>query len=185
MSVSISKIAQRYAKALFEVGEENQCSSLFHKDMLLVIDVCENSRPLMVLLKNPIIPKKTKQCVLRKIFAKKTHHITPSFLDILVSQGREALLRDIAEAFCEMYNESIGVLPVKIQSVSPLSEEELHMVSEKVSVFTQKTVQFHESQDPSLIGGFRLQFDNMQYDASIKAQVKKLSDELFHQTQLP
>lgn len=185
MPAPTSKTAQRYAKALFDVGEENQSSSLLHKDMLLILDVCQSSRPFVVFLQNPIIPKKTKQNILREIFADKTHHIIPSFLDILVAQGRESLLKDIAKAFCKLYNESIGLLPVEIQSAVPISQNELQMVSEKLTSLTHKDIQFHESHVPSLIGGFRLQFDNMQYDASVKAEVEKLAKELSRQTQLP
>lgn len=178
MSKSPLKIAQRYAKAFFDVGEENQNSSLLHRDMLLLQETCDNNRLFMKFLQNPVIHPKTKQGILHELFTDKVHFLTLTFLDLLLSQGREAYLKVIANSFCEYYNRKVGILPVEIRSVVPLSTAEKETLSRKLSTLTHCKIQFHEIPDPSLIGGFCLRFDGMQYDASIKAQIEKLAAEL-------
>lgn len=53
--MNISLVAERYAKALFELALEKGVVEEVYQDSLKITDICENSKELRLLLKSPII----------------------------------------------------------------------------------------------------------------------------------
>ena len=66
-----SRIAIRYAKALFDLSLEKDNVEEINDDMLLVRDVCKENRDFSLLLSNPVVRTDKKLSVIKAIFRSK------------------------------------------------------------------------------------------------------------------
>lgn len=170
-----SRAASRYIKSLLSLAVEQNALEEVHRDLLFFSDTASKSRPLVVLLQNPIIKHHIKLNVLRKIFQGKVHPLTMSFFEIIVRKNREPILTDIAHEFHNAYNQHKGIGRATVITAIPLDAAmriEFEKLVQKYS--DKKKVELTEKVDPELIGGFVLNVGDRQVDASIKSKLKTL-----------
>jgi F-type H+-transporting ATPase subunit delta len=176
--IRISHIAVPYSKALFDLAAETNKLEEIVKDIELVEGVCRANHDLIMMLKSPVINTSRKLAVLRAIFEKKVSKLTMSFLIIIAQKKREAVIPDIAKSFLVFYKDYKGLQPVYIKSATPVTDAVRTQVKAIIKNFTGKEVELTGDVDEALIGGFVLQWDDKQYDASILKQIKEMKRSL-------
>ena len=99
---------------------------------------------------------------------------------MITRKGREDVLPDIVESFFEQYNDYKDITNVVVVSAKPLNKESLVKIENKIkeSGTTKANINLETKVDPSLIGGFILDYNNMQYDASVRGKLNKLKNKL-------
>jgi F-type H+-transporting ATPase subunit delta len=98
-----------------------------------------------------------------------------AFIDILTKKNREPLLPEIAREFHNAYNVHKGVGKAKVTTTVPMDAKtraEFEAIVRKLS--NRKEVELEEKVDKDLIGGFVLNVEDKQIDASIRNSLKKL-----------
>lgn len=173
--MKLYKIAVRYAKALFDLAQEQNILDLVKNDVDLVIDTFSKSRELTTIMQNPVIKNDKKQAIIRQIFGEKVHKITTEFLCITIAKGRCPILLQILQEFIEMYKDFNNIITAYVKSPIKLDAESKAKIMEIISRSTKRKVELHEEIDESLIGGFIIRFAHKQYDASIRKQLLDLS----------
>src|SRR5690606_20864441 len=98
------RAASRYVKSLLDLAVEKNALEEVHKDMLLFSQVVASSRPLALLLRNPIVKHDQKLAVLNKIFGSKVQSLTKAFFEIITRKNREPILESVAREFNNAYN---------------------------------------------------------------------------------
>lgn len=170
-----SRAASRYVKSLLGLAVDQKALEEVHRDMLFFSETVAKSRPLVVLLQNPIIKHHIKLTVLKKIFQGKVHPLTMSFFEIIVRKNREPILTDIAREFHNAYNAYNGIGRATVVTAVPLDaamRSEFEALVLKYS--DKKKIELLEKVDPALIGGFVLNVGDRQVDASIRSKIKTL-----------
>jgi F-type H+-transporting ATPase subunit delta len=105
----------------------------------------------------------------------KVSELTSVFSNLLVRKGRESDLPEIANAFISQYNSLKGIHQVKLTSAVPVSEELKNSIKERVQKANDFiTVELETVVDQKLIGGFVLEFNNKQIDASIANDLREI-----------
>ncbi|TRZ71238.1 MAG: ATP synthase F1 subunit delta [Bacteroidetes bacterium] len=171
---NISHIAVPYAKALFEFALERDAVESVHKDMQALTSLCKSNRDFLLMLKSPILKTEKKQKILTAVFKDSISEITRGFLKIITAKRRELLLPDMAVAFVELYKDYKGILTTIVKTAVPLTEDVRKKILEVMSKQTKGKVDLVEEIKEELIGGFVLQWKDMQYDASILNEVNKM-----------
>ena len=101
-------------------------------------------------------------------------------MTLMVNKGREPYLLDITTAFTEQYNVYKQITPVKIISAVELNQS---VVDELVAKIKKEAnivnLELTTAIDPALVGGFRVQYEDKLYDASISTELEDLKKE-FH-----
>ncbi|MGC1243087.1 MAG: ATP synthase F1 subunit delta [Chryseosolibacter sp.] len=170
-----SRAASRYVKSLLSLAVQQNVLEEVHRDMLYFSEVASKSRPLVLLLQNPIIKHHIKLSVLKKIFQGRVHSLTMSFFDIIVRKNREAILVTIAHEFHNAYNEYKGVGKATVTTAVPLDDTLRKEFEKLVKQYSDKKhIELVENVDPDLIGGFVLNVGDRQVDASIQSKLKTL-----------
>ena len=105
-----TRIAIRYAKALFELSMEQKSLEQTHQDMILVRNVCTENKDFRLLLSSPIIKIDKKQNVMKSVFEGKIGKLSLAFLNIIASKRRENFIEPIAEQFLAVYQEHKGII---------------------------------------------------------------------------
>lgn len=173
-----TRAAARYVKSLLDLAVEKKVLEEVHRDMLYFSEVVSMSRPLALMLRNPVIKHDQKLAVLKKIFSGKVNSLTMSFLEIITRKNREPILAAIARRFHSAYNEYKGIRKATVTTAVPLDEklrDELKELAHKYS--DREHVELIEEVDAELIGGFVLKVGDRQVDASIKNKLRDLQVE--------
>lgn len=176
-----SLIAKRYAQALFNSANESGELKTVRADIAIVMQAIRDSEDFQQFLKNPVIFAQNRRKILSEIFHKKIHPVTENFLFFLSSKGRLVFLKEISEIFEDLYCASQSILKVKFTSSFPLEHQEIGRISERLSEKFKKVVEPQMSIDKSVIGGFKLQVEDMVYDFSVKTQLENFKKRVIHQ----
>ena len=109
---------------------------------------------------------------------KKTNALTYSFLKLLITNKREGYLKDITRNFHETYRKEAGYKAAKLISAFEIDPATLEQFRALIRKLYNTEVDLTCKVDSKLIGGFILQVEDQQIDASVAAKLKKLKREL-------
>jgi F-type H+-transporting ATPase subunit delta len=117
---------------------------------------------------------------LKLFFSEKFDELTLAFINIILRKGRESYLPEIATEFVEQYKELKDITTVKVTSATPLTAAALERIKTRLanSEATRANIELETAIDKNLIGGFKFEFGDKLYDASVKHQLELLRKEL-------
>lgn len=173
--MSAQRIAIRYAKSLLDLAIENQVLEQTVKD-IEVLSQSLKSRDLYLLTKSPIIKGGIKRKIFKKIFDGKVSKMTSTFFDIIIRKGREEIFPEIATSFEKLYRGYKQISSVVLTTAIPLDDKTVNDIKKKLheSGMIKKNLDLQVVVDSKIIGGFVIEFDDKQYDASILHKLHEL-----------
>jgi len=172
-----TRVANRYAKALFDLSIELKLLEQTRNDIELLHLVCKQNRDFVLMLKSPVIKETKKQAILKDIFEQKVHALTLKFLMVITQNRREQIIMQIAEQFIKIYKEYKNILPTTLTSAIKLDAETRDKIVQLLGERANAKIELTEKVDDEIIGGFILEFEDKQYDASILRKIKNLRHE--------
>lgn len=176
--MAANRAASRYVKSLLGLAVEKKVLEDVHRDMRLFSEACAKSRPLTLMLQNPVIKHNQKLEVLKKIFSGKVHSLTMAFFEIITRKNRESILVSVASEFHNAYNEYKGIGKGTVTTAIPLDAGERVEFEKLVKTYSdRKQIELIEKVDPELVGGFVLKVGDRQVDASIRSKLRALQVE--------
>lgn len=175
-----STITVRYAKALYQVGEESGTLDVLKADVQNLFVVIEESQEFSELIQSPVINTSEKIRLFEEVFGNKLNELICNFFKLLAKNKREQFLPNMCREFLQIYKEKQGIKEAVITTAQPLEKafsEEIHkFLTKKFKLKLEIT----EKVNPDLIGGFRLRIDDQQVDATILSQLRKIKTELIN-----
>lgn len=179
----VTLLAKRYAQALFDFALEQKAVDKTAEDMLLVEKVIGESKDLRLLLNNPVIDTYKKVEVLTKIFEGKIDVLTLKFILLIAKKGREKYIHYISQAFNKIYKEHNNIVDVTLTTAYKTDKKVKDDILKLLQKITAKNIELEEVVNDDLIGGYKLNLEDYQYDATVKTQLKRLkknfSDNLY------
>ena len=168
-------VAQRYAKALFALGQQEGMAKLeqYGENLSALEGVLEDSPELVRLFHIPVISVAEKQQVLDKL---DVDPMIKNFCSLLAEKERLPLFEEIAEAFGKLLDEAWGVVRGKLLTAVSLSKEQQAGILARLEKQTSKQIALKFEVDPSILGGVVLQVGDNVLDASLRAQLAILRD---------
>lgn len=172
-------IASRYATAMFDLTEDAGESDTVTEEFTALAQAVSNSEALGMFLKNPLIAASVKAQALQDL-AKKGRRLTKQSLATLAEQGRAELLPYVAEAFARKVSEAKGELVAEVTSARPLSTAVEKQIAEALRKATGKTVQMQLKEDPSILGGVKIQLGSLLLDATLSGALAGMRAKLLN-----
>ena len=169
-----TRLAIRYGKALLELALEQKIEDKVKVDMQVVSEICETNREFKRMLSNPVINSKKKESILNEIFNNNIEKLSLSFLTLITSKKREIHIDEIAKSYIEQYKEEKGIKTAIIETPVKLDNAVKEKIIALLTENTKSKIELIETINKELIGGFKLTFDNKQYDSSILSEIQKL-----------
>jgi F-type H+-transporting ATPase subunit delta len=170
-------IARRYAAALFDVATENNCLEAVFSDMVLLSDVSKSNRDFTRMLHSPIINAEKKTAILTSLFSGKVQNISLQFMVLITRKRRESIVDLIAEAFVAQYKAFKNIHVITVLTAQPLNDANRKEILASVSKTVSGTIELVEKVEPQLIGGYKLLYNNMVYDATVAKQIQNFKRE--------
>jgi len=169
-----SVVAIRYAAALFEVGEEENCLDSLWEELLQLRAVMEENPDYLKLLQAPMLPKEEKLRLLSGVFEGKLSTYARNFLEILTVKGRMDHFYQVMEEFKTLYHQKNNIQEAVAVTAVPLNEELAGKLTAKLEEMTGKKILLENRVDPSILGGVVIKMDNDQIDASVRSRLEGL-----------
>jgi len=173
-----SRAACRYALSLLTVAEEGGRLEQVKQDLDLIGNLITTSDEFSRFLKSPVINTMKKRSVLDSILRGLVGDLTLNFVQLLAKKEREPILYAVIKEFNRLRDQRLGILRVVTRTAVPLTKTQEEELVRKLEQATKKKVHMSYVQDPSLLGGFAVQFDDTVWDASVRRQLETLRQTL-------
>ena len=98
-----SRAAIRYARAIYEIADEEKLVEEVYNDMIRISKLNRDSFDFKNLLSNSIIDNIDKKKAILSL-TEKNNSITEKLLDLLIHNKRVAIISDISSSFIQLYN---------------------------------------------------------------------------------
>jgi F-type H+-transporting ATPase subunit delta len=170
-----------YAKALFTVVQKDDRDRMQQVAAELdavatALDTVPEFERVMV---TPTVATDTKTQILDAVLdALGTGQPTRRFLHVVQQHYRLQHMPDIAAAYRELVDRSLGRTRASVETAVELDESERRQLVKVVSAIEGAEVVADFSERPELLGGFRLQVGSRVFDGSLSGELKRLSKEL-------
>ena len=169
-----TKSARRYARAIIETATD----TLAVRDELIAVSGALKANPaLFEALSNPAVPAANKKVIFSEIFQGLSLPL-PRLFELLIDASRVELIHPIVLRYREEWNARQNVHAVRVVSAIPLDADARERVKKAIEVAVSGAVEIEESNDPSLMGGLRVEVDGHLFDGTVKARLKALRQHL-------
>jgi len=178
--MNYNRVAFRYAKALLLScnGDNNKLETIFN-DMSYVNKTFDDSEELKLFIDSKVVKDSDKLATLNEIF-KSLCDLSKSLIKLLMKNRRIDLFDDVSKSFTVLYNDHAGNQEVILTTASKVESNKLKEIENKVKQLTSKNVNLTNHIDENIVGGFVLRVGDLQYNASLKDQLKKLEQEFLN-----
>lgn len=175
-------VAHRYAKALLKFVQEAKTGEKVYSQVGMLVARMYGIQQLKdVLQKHPELPLDRKLEILDSALGEPASHELKRFVKLVDANGRMEYLERMLYSFLEQYREANAIKVGRVVTACPVPglRDRLQSI---LSEMTAASVYIDEEVDPSLIGGFVLNIDDLRMDASVEGQFRRLRQELISLT---
>lgn len=178
--MNYSKIGVRYAKALLMAAVEDNLLEDVKNDMLYIDGIVKAVPEFNQILLSPIIKPSEKQNIFKVTFAATMSKLTIKFLEMLILHRRESRLEDITRNFLDQYRSYKGIITASLVTPVEIDEVSKNKIAALLQSKYNKKIELTPTVDPSILGGFVLQVEDLQYDSSVQTRLRKVRQELIN-----
>jgi len=173
--IGSSNIAKRYARAFFEIAEEEKQFEKYYRELQIFSDIVDGNENLKEFLSNPIFDQRDKRDIVDSVLNKiGMTGITTNFLRLLADKRRIGILADIVVCYRELMDSALKKQRVQINTAFPLSNELSEHLKKGMERLTGKHIELTIEQDASLLAGVVVRVGDILYDGSIKTQLNNI-----------
>ncbi len=176
--MNYSKIGVRYAKSLLLVAVEDNMLEKVKNDMQLISEVITTVPEFNHIFNSSVVKPSEKQKIFKNTFSPVLSILTINFIEMLIKHHRENRLNDVIRNFFDLYKQHKGIITASLVTPINIDEALKNKISQLLKSKYNKIIELSSTVNDSIIGGFVLQIEDMQYDASVQTRLKKIRNEL-------
>lgn len=180
--MDIGTISARYAKALYRFACENKEDEQVYAEMQCLDENFRRLSALSSALLSPVLSGEQRESLILSAANCPNTNVSAStqrFVRLVVKQKRADIMHFIATSYIAIYEKSKKIITGNLTVAYPISEATALRVQQIVKARTGgHNVRFKVSIDPSIGGGFILQYGDNRMDASLTGQLNRLRCEL-------
>ena len=144
----INVIADRYAQALFEVGEETQTTSELYQELSELVDIFNENKDLY------------------------------NFLKLVIDKDRISAIENMKESYKSLLNDKNNILEGTAITAVKLSEKEIKDLEKNLSIKYNKNVTLNNIVDETILGGVLVKLGNEEIDGTVRTRLSKMKNQL-------
>ena len=172
------QLANKYAKAIFELAQDEKKLDAYDKDLSKVAEDVFGVPEAVKFFQNPLVPHKAKKDLLTKALKKEVSENVMNFLLLLVDKSRIGIFSEIYEIFTALKNKAQGILIADVTSAFPLTKQQENQLSKKLSTLTNKKIQIRKHEDKKILGGLIVTVGDKRIDGSAAGRLHSLKGSL-------
>jgi F-type H+-transporting ATPase subunit delta len=164
--------ARRYARAIFELADEQGQVEEWSRRLTVVRDVLSDPMVAAVLT-NPTIAISRRMALISDA----PHELDPEATNLarlLIESNRVRQIGDVAEEYDSLADAAAGRVRATVTAAVELSPAERDRLADQLSQRLGKEVRLRTAVDTSIIGGLKLQYGDHLIDASLATRLQQL-----------
>jgi F-type H+-transporting ATPase subunit delta len=169
----MEEIAEVYARALFEVAQDQDKLDEIHEQLGEFADAMNENRDLSRFFFSPYFSTQEKKEALEKTI-KGAEEPFMNFLEALVERHRMPVIFRIRARFDRLWEEERKLLPVEVTSAVELDKKTVNGIGKSIGEQVGRQVELSSRVDPEILGGVVLRVGNFVLDASIRHRLEQL-----------
>ena len=134
-----SRAAIRYAKAMYDIANEESSVNEVYKDMTFINELNSSSPDFKNLLSNSQINYQDKKKAILSIL-ENNNTITEKLIDLLIHNKRVPIIGDIAISFIQLYNKHNDIKEATVITASPINEDLESIILSKINISDSKSI---------------------------------------------
>lgn len=174
-----SSVAKRFAKALIEIGKEENTYEAYGKELRTVLAVFKGAPELEKVLLNPMFKLEERKSLMDKVSSSAglSAHVT-KLMSILVETRNIRFLENVVEAYSRFEDALAGRIRATIEAPLEVDATLVDEIKAKIAALTGKQVVLTYRHNPSLLGGLVLRIDNTILDGSLRTQLELMREKI-------
>jgi len=174
-ATAVSGLAERYAKALFELADERKALDEVANDLRALRTLLDESADLRRLVRSPVLSRVAQGKAVAALAERAGFSgITRNFLGVAARNRRLFLAPGVIAAYLQELATRRGEVTAEVTAARPLSPAQAEAVSEQLRKAVGRKVSVDLRIDPSLIGGLVVKVGSRMVDASLKSKLTRL-----------
>ncbi len=166
---------RRYAKALFEIAQEEGRVDAIRAELRGLGALLESNDELSGVLLEPLHPAAQRRAVLKSVLDRLgASAVLRNFYSFLIDQRRLFDVARIENEFGRLADEAAGLIVAKVRIASALSREQRGRLQRALTARTGRNVTLQIEIDPELLGGLVAQVSDTVFDGSLRTQLTQL-----------
>ena len=168
-------LADRYARALFEIAEGEGRLDEVAGDLARIDALIGESEDLRRLVRSPVIPAADKRRAMDALLERmEALALTRKFVGVVVENGRLSALSAICNSYRQRLATQRGEITAEVISAKELSDSQRKAIGDSLQTTLGKRVAVDERVDPELIGGLIVRVGSRMIDGSIASKLQRL-----------
>jgi F-type H+-transporting ATPase subunit delta len=177
--VSSSSIGERYARALFELGDEAGQLDAVTRQVESIAEAYASSPELRGVLDNPLIEPADREAVMRAVAGRLgLGQVVLNAVRLMALRHRLGALPDVARALVRLADERLGILRAEVISAAPLPDAFCARLQGLLEQRTHQRVVLDRQLDPGLIAGVVTRIGDHVIDGSLEGRLAALERQL-------
>ena len=177
--VSAQRVARVYAEALLNAADkQGQSDDVVEGLDSLIRDLFQSEPQLEAFLTSSAVGRERKARLIDKVFENKASVLFVDFLKVLNQHERLNLLRPILAAAKELRDARAKRIRVQVRSAVPLANDQENRLRQQLREALKLDPVLQTAVDPELLGGVVVRVGDWLYDASVRARLESIRNQL-------
>ena len=173
-----TRVAKRYAAALFEVAKRDGILDAVGQDLSLVERSLKQQPLLRTVLSQPLVTEERKSKMVTDVFSDNITATSLSFIKLLVRKRRGDMVQEAIDAFRVLLSEHLGIVDASARTAVALSASQSAALTKSLEKLTGKRVNLTAEVDASIVGGIIVRIGDDIIDGSVAGRLHRLELQL-------
>jgi F-type H+-transporting ATPase subunit delta len=180
--MSHAPIADRYARAIFELGVETGQLAPITEQVRRFAQAYAANAELRAVLDNPIIEQEKRDAVLVDVSARLgLMGNALNLIKLLASRKKLRVIGEIARRLDSFSDEKAGVVRASVTSAGPMPDTFYQKLVAELEAATSRKIVLERREDPTLIAGFVTRIGDNTIDGSVRGRLTEIERQLVGQ----
>lgn len=171
-------VSKRYSSAIFEYALENNQLEQIQKEFDTFASALIENPDFFELLKTPKLSVDEKKTIITETFGSSLSDEMTNFIHIVIEKKRSVELLNIKHDFDQLVDEHNNIIHATVETVVPLSDDQLNALKESLVNMTGKNVKVNTILKPEILGGVVIKMGDHIIDGSVKFKLQGMLDGL-------
>ncbi len=164
--------SKEYAEALFSLAAQANALDKYSEDLAAAAEAFKTNLGYTDLLASPAVELSERLKLIDAAFSKGFEENIISFLKVLCENGHIHSVLECISEFNSLAEFYLNKTKAKIYYAQALSDEQKIAIVEKLEKMSRKSIEPVYIEDRSLLGGVRVEIDDLVLDGSVKKRIK-------------
>lgn len=170
-----SKANIRYARALYNLAEEQGQNAQVYEQMCILDDFFAEAKEVRAWMSSPVIPVRMKKQTISRLFHDRLNGLSIRFLDLIIEKHRSADVYGIVHDYVNLYRSKKNIARAVVGTPVPLTEKEKKLFEDWYTKnLSAREVEMTNKVVPALLGGFTLRVGWQFVDCSVAGRLHRL-----------